>query len=216
VSTEFALDRTDLSPSGVISRFGVSVAIAASVSAGFLWSAQESPLPATVWAAAFLFLAVEHDVRSLRIPNWLTGGGLAVALALQGFTRGVPGLTEALLGAGTALGVLFVPFVLRWIGAGDVKAMMVLGALWGRELVLPTLFWMFLAGGAIAIAMVVARGEVADLCTRWGRSVWVSLSTRRFTYFAPGPDSAASGGLPFAVAIGIGASMSQIWGFPWA
>ena len=216
MSTEIALNRSDLSPSGVVSRFGVSVALAASVSAGFLWSAQESPLPATVWAAAFLFLAVEHDVRSLRIPNWLTFGGLAVALALAGVTRGVPGITEALYGAGVALGVLFVPFLLRWLGAGDVKAMMVLGALWGRELVLPTLFWMILAGGAIAIGMVAARGELLDLCTRWGRSLWVSLSTRRFVYFAPSPDSVASGGLPFAVAIGIGASLSQIWGFPWA
>jgi prepilin peptidase CpaA len=216
VNTEFALNRTDLSPSGVISRFGVSVALAASVSAGFLWSAQESPLPATVWAAAFLFLAVEHDVRSLRIPNWLTFGGLAAALTLAGVTRGIPGITEALLGAGAALAVLFVPFLLRWLGAGDVKAMMVLAALWGRELVLPTLFWMILAGGAIAIGMIMARGELADLCTRWGRSLWVSLSTRRFTYFAPTPNSAASGGLPFAVAIGIGASLSQIWGFPWA
>jgi Flp pilus assembly protein protease CpaA len=97
-----------------------------------------------------------------------------------------------------------------------VKAMRVLGALWGRELVLPTLFWMFLAGGAIAIAMVVARGESTDLFTRWGRSLWVTLSTRRITYFSPSPGSAASEGLPFAVAIGIGASISQIWGFPWA
>ena len=216
MSTEYALNRTDLPPSGVISRFGVSVAVAACVSAGFLWSAQESPLPATVWAAAFLFLAVEHDVRSMRIPNWLTGGGLAAALALAGVTRGMVGLSEALLGAGAALALLFVPFLVRWLGAGDVKAMMVLGALWGRELVLPTLFWMILAGGAIAIAMVVARGELADLCTRWGRSLWASLSTRRFVYFAPSPHSAASGGLPFAVAIGIGASIAQIWGFPWA
>jgi prepilin peptidase CpaA len=192
------------------------MALAATVSGAFLWSAQESPLPATWWAAAFLFLAVEHDVRSLRIPNWLTFGGLAVALAMAGITRGVPGVTEALAGAGVALGVLFVPFLLRWIGAGDVKAMMVLGALWGRELVLPTLFWMFLAGGAIAIALLVARGEAADLARRWGRSLWVSLSSQKFVYFAPAAGSAAGSGLPFAVAIGIGASIHQIWGFPWA
>ena len=192
------------------------MAIAATVSGGYLWSAQESPLPASMWAAAFLFLAVEHDVRSLRIPNWLTFGGLGLALALAAITRGVPGVTEALAGAGVALAVLFVPFLLRGLGAGDVKAMMVLGALWGRELVLPTLFWMFLAGGAIAIALIVARGELADLATRWGRSLWVSLSTRSFTFFAPAPGSAAGSGLPFAVAIGIGASLYQIWGFPWA
>ena len=103
MNPEIALNRSDLSPSGVISRFGVSVAIAACVSAGFLWSAQESPLPATAWAAAFLFLAVEYDVRSLRIPNWLTGGSLAAALALALITRGPVGLGYALAGAGVAL-----------------------------------------------------------------------------------------------------------------
>jgi prepilin peptidase CpaA len=216
VNTEFALNRSDLSPSGVISKFGVSVATAASVSSGFLWSAQESPLPATGWAAAFLFLAIEHDVRDMRIPNWLTAGGLVTALALAGLTRGAVGLVYALLGAGMALAVLFVPFVLRWLGAGDVKAMMVLGALWGHELVLPTLFWMIVAGGVLGIALIVARGELSDLCTRWGRSLWITVSTLRPTFFGPSPGSAAGGGLPFAVAIGIGASLHQIWGFPWA
>jgi prepilin peptidase CpaA len=216
VTPELTLDRSDGSLSRVIAKFGVSAAIAASVNAGFLWSARESPLPATVWAAAFLFLAVESDVRALRIPNWLTGGGLAAALVVAGVTRGGAGVLAALAGAGFALAVLFVPFLLRWLGAGDVKAMMVLGALWGHELVLPTLFWMFIAGGALALALVVARGEVRDLCTRWGRSLWITLSTRRPTFFAPAPGSAAGSGLPFAVAIGIGASLYQLWGLPWA
>jgi prepilin peptidase CpaA len=197
------------------SRFGVSVATAAAVAAGFLWSAQQAPLPATAWAAAFLFLAVEHDVRSLRIPNWLTFGGLAAALAGAAALRGAEGLVEALAGAGVALAVLFVPFLLRWLGPGDVKALMVLGALWGREHLLPALFWMFVSGGALAIGLVAARGELADLGTRWARSLWITLSTRRFTYFAPAPGSAASTGLPFAVAIGIGAAMHQLWGPPW-
>jgi prepilin peptidase CpaA len=183
---------------------------------GFVWSSRETPLPATAWAAAFLFLAIERDVRSMRIPNWLTGGGLAAALALAGATRGMVGAGFALAGAVAALAVLFVPFALRWLGAGDVKAMMVLGAFWGHELVLPTLFWMFIAGGALALALVAARGELADLATRWGRSLWITLSTGRPTFFAPAPGSAAGGGLPFAVAIGIGASMYQLWGFPWA
>jgi prepilin peptidase CpaA len=200
----------------VISKFGVSAAVAACVIVGFVWTARETPLPATVWAAAFLFLAIERDVRSMRIPNWLTGGSLAAALALAGATRGLPGLGYALAGAGAALAVLFVPFALRWLGAGDVKAMMVLGALWGHELVLPTLFWMFIAGGALALALVAARGELVDLVTRWGRSAWITLSSGRPTFFAPAPGSAAGGGLPFAVAIGIGASMYQLWGFPWA
>lgn len=216
MSPDLALIRSDLSPARLSSRFGLSAATATALCAGFLWSAQETPLPATGWAAAFLFLVVESDVRSMRIPNWLTFGGLAAALALAGITRGNVGLVHALAGAGVALAVLFVPFAVRWLGAGDVKAMMVLAALWGREFVLPTLFWIFIAGGALALALVAARGELPDLCLRWGRSLWITLSTRKFTFFAPLPGSAAGGGLPFAVAIGIGASMHQLWGAPWA
>ena len=151
----------------MIGRYGsraASAAIAASVSAGFLWSAQESPLPATVWAAAFLFLAVEHDVRCLRIPNWLTGGGLAGALALAGATRGATGLTEALLGAVTALAVLFLPFLLRWLGAGDVKAMMVLGALWGGAYIL-SFFGVSLAALRIAGGVVVGVDSSRQLAS---------------------------------------------------
>src|SRR5262249_17247066 len=125
------------------------------------------------------------------------------------------GLGYALAGSGLALIVLFVPFVVRWLGAGDVKAMMVLGALWGHELVLPTLFWIFLAGGAIALGLLAARGELRDLCVRWARSAWITLSSGRLTFFVPPPGSAAGGGLPFAVAIGIGASIYQVWGFQW-
>jgi len=193
----------------------VSAAVAVSICAGFLWSAQQRPLPATGWAAVFLFLAVEHDVRSLRIPNWLTFGGLAVALVWAGGSGGFGSVGVALAGAGTALAVLFVPFLFRWLGAGDVKAMMVLGALWGAENVAGTLIWILVAGGLLAVALVAARGEFADLCKRWGRSLWVTVSTQRITYFAPAPGTAAGGGLPFAVAIGIGASVQQIWGFPW-
>ena len=199
-----------------MSRFGVSVAIAASLCAGFLWSAQQRPLPATGWAAAFLFLAVEHDVRSMRIPNWLTFGGLAVAFGWAGVTGGGELLGQALAGAGVALVLLFVPFLMRWLGAGDVKAMMVLGALWGAENLASALFWIIVAGGLLALVLVAGRGELPDLLGRWWRSLWITLSSRHITYFAPAPGSAAGGGLPFAVAIGIGASVHQIWGFPWA
>ena len=216
MSPDLSLPRFELSASGAISRFGASSAIGGLVCAGFLWTAREAPLPATGWAAAFLFLAVEQDVRRLRIPNWLTVGGLALALGLAGLSAGSAGLVAAAAGAGVALVALFLPFALRWLGAGDVKAMMVFGALWGREHVLPALFWMILAGGLLAIVLVVVRGEFRDLCVRWGRSLWITLSTRRVTYFGPDPGSAASGGLPFAVAIGIGATIYQVWGFPWA
>jgi hypothetical protein len=95
-------------------------------------------------------------------------------------------------------------------------AVMVLGALWGREYVLPTLFWMILVGGGLGLALIVVRGELRDMLSRWWRSLWITLSSRRVTFFAASPGSAAGSGVPFAVAMGLGASIYQVWGVPWA
>jgi prepilin peptidase CpaA len=218
VNPQLTLPSLAASRSGGSSGFVGSAAIAVGVCGIFAASARVAPataLPATVWTALFLALAIESDVRSLRIPNWLTFGGIAAVLAHAAASGGSM-VGPAVGGAVAALVALFLPFALGGLGAGDVKAMMVLGALWGPDPVLPVLFWALLAGGTLAIARLVARGEGVDLCVRWGHSAWVTLSTRRVTYFRPAAGSAAAGGLPFALAIGLGASLYQIWGAPWA
>jgi prepilin peptidase CpaA len=194
---------------------GASHAVALLVSASLLWTAQEAPLPACSAAAAFLLLAVEQDVRRLRIPNWLTGPALLAALAFAGLTGGLAGLGSAALGAAAAFVLLFPAFCLRWLGAGDVKSVMALGALWGAAHLLPVLWWMVLAGGTLALAVLVLRGGLLDLLARWRDSARVTWATRRWTYFGPKPGSTAAGGVPFAVAMGLGAAAYQLWGMPW-
>ncbi len=191
-----------------------SVGVALLVAAGFLSTAEEGPLPALAWAAAFLFLAVESDVRRLRIPNWLTFPAFFGALALAFASSGLPGLGSALAGAGVAFGVLLVPYALRWLGAGDVKAAMVMGALFGRETFLLMLFWMVLVGGCLAIALVVVKGGLRDLLRRWFESARHTVFLRRPTYFGPAPGSPAAAGLPFAVAMGLGATVYHVLGAP--
>ena len=193
-----------------------AVAVAALAAACLVWTpGKEAPLPALGWAAGFLFLAVQQDVRALRIPNWLTFPSLFLAIALGALHGGLGGAAHALGGAAAALGVAFVPFALRWLGAGDVKAGMVLGALWGATTFLAVFWWMIVVGGLLAVAFVGAQGGLFDLLGRWLRSAQASVMTRRLTYFRPAAGSAAAGGLPFAVAMALGASAFQIWGTPW-
>ncbi len=192
-----------------------AAAVAALVVGSFMFSSSQMPLPAQTWAAAFLFLAIQQDVRGMRIPNWLTLPSLVVAIGLGGLTGGLAGLGTALAGAGVALAILFLPFAYRAMGAGDVKAAMVLGALWGIDAFIPTLWWMVLSGGVLAIALVAAQGGLLDLLCRWAKSAKYSLILRRVIYFQPGERTAAAGGLPFAVAMGLGAVAQQTWGTPW-
>ncbi|HUU84223.1 MAG TPA: hypothetical protein VM243_12035, partial [Phycisphaerae bacterium] len=117
--------------------------------------------------------------------------------------------------AGAAFAVLFVPYCIGWLGAGDAKAVMALGAFWGPELLFPVLWWMILMGGLFAVALLVVQGGMVDLLRRWWSSLKLSVLTRRPTYVAPTAGATAAKGLPFAVAMALGATAYHLWGMPW-
>lgn len=190
----------------------MALAVSLVLVAFFLLAAQEKALPASGWAAAFLLIAAQKDLSELRIPNWLTLPALLAGILLGFAQGGLHGAGVSLAGAVAALVVLFVPFAVRWLGAGDVKAAMVLGSLWGPADFVAALFWMILIGGLLAVALVAARGDLVDLLRRWGRSAVATIVCRRVTYFAPEHGAI---GLPFAVAMVLGAAAYQVWGMPW-
>ena len=104
---------------------------------------------------AVLAAAVCSDVRSHRIPNSLTLFGLAAGLTLQLLGHGLSGLTSGLLGAGVGLGC-FAPFyLLRAMGAGDLKLLAAVGAFLGPQGAFHAALFSLLAGGLGAIGYVL-------------------------------------------------------------
>jgi prepilin peptidase CpaA len=193
----------------------VAIATAAVVAGLLFWSGATEPLPALGWAAAFLAVAIYQDVTCLRIPNWLTFPALLCVVAAAGISSGAEALGASLLGAFTALGLLFIPFSLGWLGAGDVKAVIVLGALWGASTIAAALWWMVVAGGVLAIFVITIQGGLAEMLVRWFNSARHSLLCGQLVYHSAPAGSSARSGLPFAVAMGFGAAAYQIWGSPW-
>jgi len=165
--------------------------------------ATPTPLPVLGWAAAFLFLAVERDVHCQRIPNLVTVSAFAAALVYATATGGTGGVLQALLGAGTAFGLLLAPYAAGALGAGDVKAAMALGAGFGAagaaEIVLLAVGF----GGLVAIGRLALHGELGALAARWAHCVAASFLACRVVYVPPPPASAAARGIPFAVAIAL-------------
>ena len=82
-----------------------------------------------------LVAAAVIDYRTMRIPNWLTVGGMVAGLVLGTVMalRPLDGLLAALGGAGTGLVILLPLYALRVMGAGDVKLMAMVGRVPGRE-----------------------------------------------------------------------------------
>jgi len=191
---------------------GLAVATGALLAAPVLasgWVAS-MPLPILGWAAAFLFLAVERDVHCQRIPNWLTFPTLAAALLYGAFSGGSDAALDALLGAVAGFALLVLPYSLGALGAGDVKATMALGSLFGATDVASVVLLAIAFGGAFALLRLAREGGLVELGRRWLHSLATSLVTRRLVYFPPAPGAAAARGIPFAVAIALAVTAHQL------
>jgi prepilin peptidase CpaA len=174
-----------------------------------------TPLPVFGWAAAFLFFAVASDLRFHRIPNWLTLPTLLAALLVSPWAGATSGPLEAALGAALGFALLVGPYAFGGMGAGDVKALMVLGAWLGPEATLGAVVWAVIAGGAFALIILVLRGELGAFARRWGRTLSGTLTLRRISYEPPAAGSIAAGGIPFAAAIAVGLAAQWYGGSPW-
>ena len=130
--------------------------------------------PIYIAAVAVAAIACFTDLRTRRIPNWLTFGAAAAALAFHASQNGASGLLMSV--SGWALGVaLFLPmFVLRGLGAGDVKLLAALGAWLGPKAVMFVALYSTLAGGVLAIILAAmsnylgtALANIKFMVTLW-------------------------------------------------
>lgn len=108
--------------------------------------------PALVPFALGCALAAAWDVRWRRIPNGLVLALAAMGLVAQAAQGGPLSAAIGLAGAVTGAAVLLGPFVLGWVGGGDVKLLGAIGMWLGPLGVLEA------ALGGLALAGLVALG----------------------------------------------------------
>jgi prepilin peptidase CpaA len=106
---------------------------------------------------AIVVVAAIYDLRFRRIPNWLNLSGVILGLGLNTFFFARSGFIGAVLGIGCAL-VVYVPlYLVRGMGAGDVKLMAAVGAIAGPL----NWFGIFIAtallGGMVSILFVALK-----------------------------------------------------------
>ena len=149
--------------------------------------------------SAILATAVFSDLRWHRIPNWLSLLGLVTGLVLQTLVHGAHGLISGGLGAGVGL-ACFAPFyLLRAMGAGDVKLLAAVGTFMGPEGAFYAAACSLLAGGAGAIGYVLWRAMRAAISTLMHEGI-AAVSTAAFI----AAKIAQRDRLPFAVPIALG------------
>lgn len=161
---------------------------------------QVTGLAAIVVGTGACAAAAFTDLRTRRVPNWLTGPTVLLALALAA-VRG-PGALEAaalVVGVGLLLGPL--AHTAGVLGGGDIKLLIGIGALVGFPDCVWLLLYTALAGGVLALAASLARGRLLAVCRGAVGQLNAVMITHRVI---PARDGKADDRLPYAVAIAAG------------
>lgn len=108
--------------------------------------------------ALFLTIfAALTDIRSLKIPNWISVSILALyPIAVLTSPSDIDWLYSLLVG-GVALVVGFGLFAAGLFGGGDVKLITALSVWAGVKVVLPFLFLVAISGGVLVVVMLIYR-----------------------------------------------------------
>ncbi len=159
-----------------------------------------------------VLVAAATDVGWRRIPNWLVLSGLLYALAFNAvhanFVHDGTGLGRALEGMALCFALTLPLYVLRAMGAGDVKLMAMVGAFLGPVDGLAAVGATFVAGGGLALAIIVVRGRarralgnISDIA----RAGMAGVAARTMPDLRIAP-SASAGAMPYGVAVALGTS----------
>ncbi|OPA77005.1 hypothetical protein BVG16_17435 [Paenibacillus selenitireducens] len=117
-----------------------------------------------VIGVVFLSIAFYSDITRMKIPNWLTIPITVLGVGLHTLMEGWEGFLYAISGVGAGFGVLFILYVCKAVGAGDVKLFAAVGAVAGVQFTLQSLMYSVLYAGVIAaIVLLVRRKSIFPL-----------------------------------------------------
>ncbi|HEX2999972.1 MAG TPA: prepilin peptidase [Armatimonadota bacterium] len=155
-----------------------------------------------------LVLAVACDIRSRRIPNWITLPLMLCGICLNTAASGWSGLGESLGGLVLGMALLLPIWLAGGTGAGDVKLLAMIGALRGMAFALWTGLFGAVAGGILAFIAILFRKGGGKIL----RNVWAHIY--RFTVLqTPGAiqPTDSSFRMSYALAIALGALAAALY-----
>ncbi len=166
-----------------------------------------------IYGAAFTIVGIVgglYDLRTRRIPNWLTFPAMAAGLALHGIFDGAHGLVSSAMGGVVLLAITVLIVLMRGMGMGDLKLLLATGFLAGMERCLWVMFFTVIINGVIAVILAV-RNRYLGSAAKNTFKIMRHAVARPFT---PHPelnlDNAAVYRFPFGVAVALGCIVTLI------
>ncbi|MGB9840719.1 A24 family peptidase [Thermovenabulum sp.] len=103
-----------------------------------------------------LFLCFLTDITKNKIYNFVVFPAMVLGISINGFFDGFSGIIQSVEGMLLGMAFLIIPYVLRGIGAGDVKFLGAIGAIMGPGFTLNAFLFSAIAGGIISLAIMLS------------------------------------------------------------
>ncbi|MBD8069122.1 prepilin peptidase [Bacillus sp. PS06] len=113
-----------------------------------------------------LVISFFTDVKQRKILNIVTLPAILIGIISNTVTSGFHGLLFSLLGVLTGFALLFIPYVLNGMAAGDLKLVMAIGALKGSAFVFGSFLYIALFGGIIALIILLFQKDFMNTLKR--------------------------------------------------
>jgi prepilin peptidase CpaA len=120
-----------------------------------------NPLVVTA-VAAVTTAAAAVDLRTRRVPNWLTFGTAALGVTMATVHLGGVGIAGAVEGLLVGLVLMLPGHVIGRTGAGDVKLLAALGTLLGPRSIAMAFLYTAIAGGVLAVMVAMRRRRLRE------------------------------------------------------
>ncbi|WP_019413198.1 prepilin peptidase [Paenisporosarcina sp. TG20] len=152
--------------------------------------------------ALILIISILTDLRNRKILNIVTLPAIISGFIYHIFTSGLEGFFFSGQGFLLGLGLLFIPFLMGGVGAGDVKLLAAVGAWKGALFIFYTGIYAGIIGGIIALLILLKRRELIFTLKRMLFSVlfWKSANGALLAK----DDKQGSISIPYAIPIALG------------
>jgi len=157
-----------------------------------------------------LAFAVVSDLRTYRIRNTLTFGFMLIGLVLNLASDGARGLLFSLQGLLLPVLCLLLFYMMRAIGAGDIKLLSAIGALMGPAFVLDTMLFTCLCGGLMAALLIITRRNGATRMRQLLLYAWGCILTMSLLEYSDMQDRSDGSKFHFSIAIAAGTLIAMI------
>jgi prepilin peptidase CpaA len=134
-----------------------------------------------IFLSGILIISAVIDLRTQKIPNLITYPSMVIVFFYHGAISGGNGLLFSLIGLSAGIGLLFLPYLMGGMGAGDAKLMGVVGGMIGAKGVFYAFLCTAFVGGIYAMVIIlIRRAYFSGFFKRQLTTLWTFILTRKY------------------------------------